>query len=165
MSSASEAEVAACFVNTKEAIPLRTALEEMGHPQLATPVQTDNSTTYGIIHNKVKQVRSKAMDMRFYWVGDIVKQGQFPVYWAPGTGNLANYFTKKHSPNHHQRMRPVYIHSTRPSHLRGCVNSPVTRRLGQRPSVLRPSVIPTIHSRTAIRQQTTSHSHRMMRAQ
>jgi hypothetical protein len=72
MSSAAEAEVGALFVNTKEAVPLRTAIIEMGHPQPATPVQTDNSTAFGIVHNTVKQVRSKPMDMRFYWVRDPV---------------------------------------------------------------------------------------------
>jgi hypothetical protein len=135
MPSAAEAEVGALFVNTKEAVPLQTALEEMDHPQPATPMQTDNTTAFGIVHNTVKQQRSKAMDMRFYWVRDRVKQGQFHVYWAPGTGNLADYFTKKHSPTHHQRMRPIYLHSTPSSHLRGCVDSPVTRKLIRRPSV------------------------------
>ena len=123
MSSAAEAEVGAFFLNTKEGVPLRTALMEMGHPQPATPVQTDNSTAFGIVHQIVKQVRSKAMDMRFYWVRDRVKQGQFHVYWAPGSGNLADYFTKKHSPTHHQRMRPIYLHTPLSSSQRGCVDS------------------------------------------
>jgi hypothetical protein len=47
-----------------------------------------------------------------YWVQDRVKQGQFHIYWAPGSGNLVDYFTKKHSPNHRQRMRSSYLHST-----------------------------------------------------
>ena len=37
------------------------------------------------------------MDMRFYWVKDRVKQGQFHVYWGPGYQNLSDYFTKHHS--------------------------------------------------------------------
>ena len=41
MTSASEAEIAALFLNCKAAIPLRIALEEMGHPQPKTPVITD----------------------------------------------------------------------------------------------------------------------------
>ena len=32
--------------------------------------------------------------MRFYWVKDRVQQGQFHIYWAPGTSNYADYFTK-----------------------------------------------------------------------
>jgi hypothetical protein len=151
MSSAAEAEVGALFVNTKEAVPLRTALTEMGHPQLATPVQTDNSTAYGIVHNTVKQVRSKAMDMRFYWVRDRVRQGHFDVYWAPGHENLADYFTKKHSPIHHQRMRPIYLHTLPTSSLRGCVDSlnPTgTQSLVRPSSVVRQHTTRTRHSHT-----------------
>jgi hypothetical protein len=40
-----------------------------------------------------------------------VKQGQFLVYWGPGFQNLADYFTKHHSPAHHKRMREIYIHA------------------------------------------------------
>jgi hypothetical protein len=72
------------------------------------------------------------MDMRFYWIKDRVKQGQFNVYWGPGFHNLADYFTKHHSPAHHKRMREIYNHTdeqpvnrkgTRESALRGCVNT------------------------------------------
>ena len=43
MSSAGEAEVATLFHNCKGRIMLRNTLNEMGHNQPATPVQTDNS--------------------------------------------------------------------------------------------------------------------------
>ena len=66
LASASEAEVAALFLNAREAVPLRQGLIEMGHPQPATPLKTDNSTATGIINKTIKQKRSKAMDMRFY---------------------------------------------------------------------------------------------------
>jgi hypothetical protein len=72
------------------------------------------------------------MDMRFYWVKDRVKQGQFHVYWGPGYQNVAYYFIKHHSPTHHKRMQEMYIHVSvqpmnrsgiRDSALRGCVNT------------------------------------------
>jgi hypothetical protein len=72
------------------------------------------------------------MDMRFYWIKDRVKQGQFKIYWGPGFQNLADYFTKHHSPAHHKQIRDVYIHADerpinrkgiRDSALRGCVNT------------------------------------------
>ena len=45
MSLAAEAELGAgLFYNAKIAVPMRKTLEELGHPQPATPVQTDNST-------------------------------------------------------------------------------------------------------------------------
>jgi hypothetical protein len=38
MASAAKSEVGALFVNSQEAIPIRYALEEVGHPQPPTPV-------------------------------------------------------------------------------------------------------------------------------
>eukprot|EP00957_Ditylum_brightwellii_P086744 6600879-Ditylum_brightwellii.AAC.1 len=43
MASAAEAELGALFKNVKEAVVLRTALQELGHQQPATPIQVDNS--------------------------------------------------------------------------------------------------------------------------
>ena len=128
LSSAAEAECGALFDNTKESgVPLRNTLTEMGHPQPPTPVQVDNSTTNGFANKQIKQQRSKSMDMRFYWIQDRVAQKQFNVFWRPGPTNLADYFTKHHSPAHHRRERSTYLHCLNhlSSLLRGCVN-PVT---------------------------------------
>jgi hypothetical protein len=84
LSSAAEAKLAGVFHNGKEACPLRACLTELGHPQPPTPIQTDNSTAAGIANNSVKQKRSKAMDMRFYWIRDRVRRGQLLVYWRKG---------------------------------------------------------------------------------
>jgi hypothetical protein len=132
MSSAAEAEIGAVFINAKEGAVLRTTLEELGHKQPPTPMETDNTTATGYSNGKIKQKRTKAMDMRFYWIKDRVKQGQFRIYWGPGFQNLADYFTKHHSSAHHKRIRDVYIHADerpinrkgiRDSALRGCVNT------------------------------------------
>eukprot|EP00978_Attheya_sp_CCMP212_P026418 scaffold86865_cov67-Attheya_sp.AAC.1 len=116
MSSAAEAECGALFLTAKEGQVDRTTLVEMGHPQPATPIQIDNTTTLGIVHSNFRQRRSKAMDMRFYWVQDRVRQGHF---------NLADYFTKHHPPSHHRQMHSTYLHSRAnylSSVMRGCVN-------------------------------------------
>jgi hypothetical protein len=93
-------------------------------------METDNTTATGYTNGTIKQKCTKAMDMRFYWIKDRVKQGQFNVYWGPGYQNLADYFTKHHSPAHHKRMHKIYIHADehpinrkgiRDSALRGCV--------------------------------------------
>ena len=67
MSSAAEAELAAVYLNTREAVYLRQILNEIGHPQPRTPIQTDNSTAEGVINHKIQPRRTKAMDMRFHW--------------------------------------------------------------------------------------------------
>jgi hypothetical protein len=132
MSSVAEAEIGAVFINAKEGAVLRTKLEELGHKQPPTPMEKDNTTATGYSNGTIKQKRTKAMDMRFYWIKDRVKQGKFNVYWGPGYQNLADSFTKHHSPAHHKRMREIYIHANeqpisqkgiRYSALRGCVNT------------------------------------------
>ena len=54
MSSAAEAEMVAMFINYKESIPARQALEEMGHKQPPTPMQSDNSTAHGVVTNNIE---------------------------------------------------------------------------------------------------------------
>ena len=68
MSSAAEAELAALFINCREAVPARHALEEMGHKQPPTPVQTDNTTAHGVLTNNIASKRLKYMDMGLHWL-------------------------------------------------------------------------------------------------
>jgi hypothetical protein len=123
MASAAEAELGAQYMNAQEAVALRRCLEVMGFPQPATPMKTDNSTANGIINNTMKQKRSKAIDMRFYWLRDRAQQGQFYVFWDAGKNNLADYYTKHHPPQHHKKMRPIvtYIEGLSPESLQGCI--------------------------------------------
>ena len=124
MGSAAEAEVGGCYVNAREALPIRELLKELGHPQPPTPIQTDNSTASGILNDTVKQKRSKAMDMRYYWLKDRVEQQQFNIYWAPGITNPADYFTKHHAPKHHMNMRQLILNIQQINdQLRGCVKN------------------------------------------
>jgi hypothetical protein len=106
MQSAAEAECCGLYMNAKEAVPMRITLEELGHPQPATPIRTDNSTADGIMNKTVKQKQSKSMDMRFYWLQDRVEQGQFIIFWAPG----------------HKAVRPIYLYieGKSPTTLQGC---------------------------------------------
>jgi hypothetical protein len=45
ISSAAEAEIGAVFINAIEGAVLRTTLQELGHTQPHTPMETDNTTT------------------------------------------------------------------------------------------------------------------------
>jgi hypothetical protein len=101
MSSVAEAELGALYINAKEAVYIRQILIKMGHPQPKTPIQTGNLMGEGVITNKIQPKGTKAMDMRFHWLQDCEAQGQFRIYWRPGNDNLADYFTKHHSPAHH----------------------------------------------------------------
>ena len=95
----------------------------MGHPQPPTPIKTDNTTARGIITGTIKQKRSKAIDMRFYWLKDRFEQKQFDYVWGPGIENLADYPTKHHSGKHHSTVRPIYLYikNKSPKTIQGCV--------------------------------------------
>jgi hypothetical protein len=72
MSSAAKAEFGTLLHNGRAACSHYMCLEELGHPQPPTPLVTDNITAAGIPNDTIKQKRSKAMDMRFYWIRDRV---------------------------------------------------------------------------------------------
>jgi hypothetical protein len=68
--SAAEAELGALFLNTQEAKVLWLILAELSHPQPPTPIHIDNTTTVGIVNNTIKQQRSQAIEMRYFWLLD-----------------------------------------------------------------------------------------------
>ena len=119
MASAAEAETGASFTCGQEGCPIRTTLEELGHKQPPTPIYTDNETSKGILAGTIKQRRSNAIDMRFYWLQDRIKQGQYTIHWRRGDQNLADYHTKHHPPQHHKKMRSTYLHEPESDMLPG----------------------------------------------
>jgi hypothetical protein len=104
-SSATEAELAGLYIMACKAVYIRIIIEELGHVQPPTPLQTDNAMADGVINGKVQTEQAKAMDMRVHWVCDQECQQQFRIYWQPGKLNYANYWTKHHPETHHRSMR------------------------------------------------------------
>ena len=109
MGSAAEAEIAAAYMTAREAVPIRTTLEELGHPQSPTPIQVDNTTCAGFANDTIKQKRTKSIDMNHYWLQDRTKLGQFLIYWRAGCHDYADYHTKHHAPAHHRQVRSTYL--------------------------------------------------------
>ena len=132
--SAAEAELGALFSNARIGTIMRLTLYEMGHPQPPTPIHTDNLTAAGISNSTVKLQRSRAMDMRYFWIVDQVNQNNINVEWHPGLENLADYTSKHHSAKIHRYLRPYYLQTKnspryltralKPSKLRGYVKTP-----------------------------------------
>jgi hypothetical protein len=87
VASAAKSEAGACFQNAQTAAPLRVTLLEVGHKQPENPLRTDNSNDYGISNETIKKKRSTSMDMKYFWLQDIVRQKKFDVYWCPGKDN------------------------------------------------------------------------------
>jgi len=115
VSAVSEAELAALFLNGQSGLSTRNTLADLGYPQLATPILTDNTTALGLATRSIRLKRSKAIDMRYFWIRDRVALGDYHVSWAPGAANLADYFTKTHPIHHYRTMRPLFVLSDAPS--------------------------------------------------
>jgi hypothetical protein len=109
MPSAAKAELGALYVNPCEAIPQRQLLEEMGHLQPPTPMQTDNSTTFGVVTSSIQPRQTKAMGMQFHWLRCHEAQSQFRFYWRPSTKKMADYWTKHHCAAHHIKQGPKFL--------------------------------------------------------
>jgi hypothetical protein len=122
VASAAESEIGACFQNSQSGAPIRITLIELGHKQPATPLWTDNSTAFGILNEKIKQKRSKAMAMRYHWLTDGVRQKQFDVYCRPGREHLGYNHIKHNSAQHHRDIRGLILHQANSLQvLRECV--------------------------------------------
>jgi hypothetical protein len=128
-SSVAEAEYAALFLTGRAITNIRNILEDLGYPQTTTNIVCDNSCAVGIVNGTVKQKRSKAIDMRYHWIRDQVKQGKFTVSWAEGATNLADYFTKAHPVHHYVAMRRTYVYTPQSASMRVCARY---RRIARR---------------------------------
>ncbi len=72
----------------------------------------DNTCAIGIATDSIKQKRSKSIDMRFHWVRDRVRQGQFIISHIRTELNIADYFTKNLDPIRHNILRPYIVTPT-----------------------------------------------------
>jgi len=105
VSSAAESEIAGVFINAQLAIPIQYILDRLNYSQPPTPIKTDNSTSYGFVHNNINQKRSKSWDMRYHWLREKQTKNEFNIIWDKGTNNHADYFTKHHPAKHHLHVR------------------------------------------------------------
>ena len=64
------------------------------------------------VHQEIRHKKSKAWDMRLWWLKDKIAQQNFKVFWDKCINNWADYFTKHFAPRHHQLMRQRYLQRT-----------------------------------------------------
>ena len=113
MASSPEAELGWLFENCHSATSMRTALAEMVYLQPSTLVATENIAANSIVNKTEKQKRYRAVDMRFYWVRDRIRQNHLRILWEEGKKNMADYVTKHHPIWDHRAMRPRYVKATK----------------------------------------------------
>ena len=93
--SVSEGEYGAAYRMARQTAWLRIIAAAFGHEQPGpTTLHVDNSTAVGLANDTLKIARSKAIDMRFHWLRDRVRQGAIRVVYIPGERQLADFFTK-----------------------------------------------------------------------
>jgi hypothetical protein len=109
VASAAEAEYGGLFTNGQDGEGQRNTLHDLGYPQESTLLVTDNSCASSVANSSCTQRKSKAMDMRWHWIRDRVRQHHFQVQWQPGHRNLADLFTKDHPTPHILALRPFYV--------------------------------------------------------
>jgi hypothetical protein len=63
MSSAAKAELGTLYINACKAVLMHQLLKEMAHKQPKTPIETNNSTAFGVVNNNIQPQCTKAMDM------------------------------------------------------------------------------------------------------
>jgi hypothetical protein len=83
LASVAEAELCGGFKIAQDAVPHRRLLHDLGYPQPPTLLRMDNTVTIGLALGQINAKRSKAMDMRFFWIVDRIKQRQFTVEHIP----------------------------------------------------------------------------------
>ena len=54
MTSATKAKLAALYIMSREAVYIRIILDEIGHKQLITPLQTDNAMSYAVYKGRIQ---------------------------------------------------------------------------------------------------------------
>jgi hypothetical protein len=94
VASAGEAEYGTAFIYAQHGVWFRQIATAMGHRQPATPILCDNKFAISLATDTIKQKRSKSIDMRFHWLRDRIRQGQFTITYIASALNLADFFTK-----------------------------------------------------------------------
>ena len=119
----------------------------------------DNATSAGIVNYTVKRELSRSMEMRYFYICDLVKHGIVNVKWHLGQESLADYASKHHDAKHHKTVRPLYLHERNsprellraktPYVLQGRIGT----TLGGRPRTLRgldPELVPEPRTRITV---------------
>ena len=105
---AAEAELGALIITPQKMVPLQQTLIEMGWPQKSSPVQTDNTTSEGLVNGTIVANKLKSMDIQLHWLWCREARNQFRFYWDKGPNNWADYSTKNHPPVFHESKRTQF---------------------------------------------------------
>ena len=84
---------------------LSTLLQELGYPQQGPTLWCDNMSTIALARdNGVYHARTKHIDLRFFFIRDMVQEGTIRVRHVTSAENVADIFTKALGREDHHRL-------------------------------------------------------------
>ena len=93
--STQEAEYMAAYEAAREAIWLRTLLQELGYPSMApTAIYADNNACIALAKGTAVSAAAKAIDIKYHYVREKSAVGLISLVYVPTRSNLADMFTK-----------------------------------------------------------------------
>ena len=93
--SSTEAELVAASTGVQEAVWIRMLLKDMGHPQeTATSIFEDNQSCMKFIENDKASARIKHLDVRKFYMKDLIHKREISLEYCPTDDNLADILTK-----------------------------------------------------------------------
>ena len=92
--SSTEAEYMALSDCSKQAIWIKTLIEELGFHLIAIPIYGDNQGVIFIASNAVQESCTKHIDIQYYYIRELINAKQVKLMFVPGEMNPANIFTK-----------------------------------------------------------------------
>ena len=92
--STTEAEYVSAVSATQEILWLRNLFTEMGFSATDLPLCIDNMSALSVAKNPEHHGRMKHLDLRFYWLRDVVASGTVSVLHVPTDLQAADILTK-----------------------------------------------------------------------
>jgi hypothetical protein len=102
--SSCEAELYAGTSAAQEVLWLRGLLQSLGHSQPTPTLWCDNESTIALTKDAIFSARSKHIEVRYFFIRELVQAGKLHVQHIAGTENVADIFTKPLSGENHKRL-------------------------------------------------------------
>ena len=92
--STTEAEYVSAVAAGQEMLWLHNLFTELGYPTTGLPLCIDNQSALSVTKNPEHHGRMKHLDLRFYWLRDVVYSGTIAVRYIPTADQPADILTK-----------------------------------------------------------------------
>ena len=97
-----DAEYVALTEAAKEALWLKGLMKELGYEQKVVTINCDNQSAIYLCKNQVFHERSKHIDVRLYFIRNLVESKSIAVNKIAGAYNPADMFTKSVTAEKHR---------------------------------------------------------------